>query len=169
MESSIERKEDFIKINAFDRITNNLYLGNIASVKNYEDFDLVINCAFPDNKVGEGNIRITQPSEKTTVVNIGIWDHPDVDISLYFGMVTSYIHETLKKSQRVLVHCRAGVSRSSTFIIAFLMKYVKPDYEEILDHVRKCRPIVNPNRGFVKQLLKLQNKLNENKVSKHNE
>jgi len=51
-----------------------------------------------------------------------------------------------------LVHCAAGVSRSASFMIAFLMKDQGIGYEESRKIVKSKRNIVNPNSGFVSQL-----------------
>jgi len=59
----------------------------------------------------------------------------------------------------VLVHCFAGVSRSSTIVISYLMKKLNWSYREALEHVRKQRWVVNPNPGFVRQLKRLETKL----------
>ena len=55
-------------------------------------------------------------------------------------------------SGKVFIHCKAGVSRSATITIAYLMKKYKLTYEEALMYVRSKRSIICPNAGFVKQL-----------------
>jgi protein-tyrosine phosphatase len=59
----------------------------------------------------------------------------------------------------VLVHCQAGVSRSVSIVIAFLMASQKMTAAAALEHVRSRRPIANPNLGFMKQLLIFENVL----------
>ena len=53
---------------------------------------------------------------------------------------------------RVLVHCRAGVSRSATLVIAYLMKRHGMSLDDALAHVRAKRPRIAPNEGFIQQL-----------------
>lgn len=53
---------------------------------------------------------------------------------------------------QLLLHSAAGISRSSTIVIAYLMTVSKLTAEEALCVVRHCRKIANPNYGFVKQL-----------------
>ena len=54
-------------------------------------------------------------------------DHVNEDISIYFDEATSFINNALQNgdnnNNRVLVHCRQGISLSSSFVIAYLMKY----------------------------------------------
>ena len=53
---------------------------------------------------------------------------------------------------RVLVHCMAGVSRSTTVTVAYLMAREQMTMREALTAVRARRPIVGPNPGFLRQL-----------------
>ena len=53
---------------------------------------------------------------------------------------------------RVLVHCQAGVSRSSTIIIAYLMQMHKMPYAQAVEFVTAQRKIAQPNGGFQRQL-----------------
>jgi protein-tyrosine phosphatase len=58
----------------------------------------------------------------------------------------------LQRGEGVLVHCAFGVSRSSTLVIAFLMRKLKIGYLEAFSYVRRKRPVVRPNPGFQEQL-----------------
>eukprot|EP00930_Biecheleria_cincta_P056269 TRINITY_DN42418_c0_g1_i1.p1 TRINITY_DN42418_c0_g1~~TRINITY_DN42418_c0_g1_i1.p1 ORF type:complete len:782 (-),score=95.94 TRINITY_DN42418_c0_g1_i1:111-2456(-) len=81
------------------------------------------------------------------------------EISLLFYKTLEWIHEAISKGGRVLVHCREGVSRSATFIIAYLMWRLNLSFEAAHDHIRQARPICNPNTGFTCQLLQLAKRL----------
>ena len=75
-----------------------------------------------------------------------------------FNMKTVF-ESTFKKIEAslahgpVLIHCMAGVSRSSSVAIYYMMKkgYAK-SYEEALSYLRNTRPQVQPNSGFERQL-----------------
>jgi predicted protein tyrosine phosphatase len=55
---------------------------------------------------------------------------------------------TLTDNDRLLVHCRAGVSRSTAMIIAiFLQHGMDPD--QAFSHVRRLRPEMIPNRRIL--------------------
>ncbi len=68
-----------------------------------------------------------------------------------------FIHQGTKTSG-VLVHCQVGVSRSATAVIAYLMTRVQdtPNLLGALADVIKCRPYVQPNPGFCRQLKALE-------------
>lgn len=52
----------------------------------------------------------------------------------------------------MLVHCVAGVSRSATVITAYLMRLKNIRYKAALAMLKRVRPIVTPNDGFIEQL-----------------
>jgi atypical dual specificity phosphatase len=81
-------------------------------------------------------------------------DVPDAPIFLLFDNLEKIIRSEIQSGGRVLVHCRAGVSRSATIVIMYLMRDKKISFDEAIRTVRQKRPIVNPNIGFRNQLLK---------------
>lgn len=56
------------------------------------------------------------------------------------------------QENRVLVHCLAGMSRSATIVIAYLIATTPMTAGEATEFVRSKRRIVRPNYGFTKQL-----------------
>ena len=50
----------------------------------------------------------------------------------------------------MLVHCWQGISRSATFVIAYLMKENGTDEIAAAEIVRSKRWYINPNANFVK-------------------
>lgn len=91
---------------------------------------------------------------------IQIADDPDADIKQYFAITNSIIDSVLETGGKVLVHCTAGVSRSPTIILAYLM--VKNGYymEEAFNFVYEKRRVIHPNEGFIQQLEQYTNEIN---------
>jgi len=87
------------------------------------------------------------------------------DISLLFYKTLEWIDTAVEAEGRVLVHCREGVSRSATMIIAYLMWKFDLSFDAAHERIRKVRPICNPNTGFTCQLLLLGKRLNAGKLS----
>jgi len=88
-------------------------------------------------------------------------DKPDEDITRYFDETAEYIHEILTKGEKVLVHCFAGKSRSTTIMISYLIKYQKMTVDQALKAIREKRPVAQPNMGFLKQLRLYEKKILE--------
>ena len=57
-----------------------------------------------------------------------------------------------KENRNILVHCAAGVSRSASFTIAYLMRKKGMGFEEAHKLVKEKRKIIRPNSYFVEQL-----------------
>lgn len=60
---------------------------------------------------------------------------------------------------RVFVHCYAGVSRSATVCIAYIMKLYRQGLTSAYDYVKCRRPCISPNLHFMGQLLKFDQQL----------
>ena len=52
----------------------------------------------------------------------------------------------------VLVHCAAGMSRSASIVIAYVMYALGLPFEKAYVLVKRARPFICPNDGFMKQL-----------------
>lgn len=73
---------------------------------------------------------------------------PFINLASYFQESIAFLKEALHSGGGVLVHCYAGVSRSATIIIAYLMQEQKMTFLDAMNYVRIRRPIVCPNFGF---------------------
>lgn len=83
---------------------------------------------------------------------IDVDDVESEDLSPFFDECVKFISTALKAGGHVLVHCSAGVSRSATICLAYLIRKKHMKYEKALEHVRSLRPVVCPNSGFIQQL-----------------
>ena len=84
------------------------------------------------------------------------------DIGKFFDESVKFIDEAIDSGGKVLVHCLAGISRSATIAIAYIMLRHNQSVEEAVEEVRKNR-IIHPNEGFLKQLVQLDFKIQESK------
>nr|XP_055247015.1 dual specificity protein phosphatase 22 isoform X5 [Gorilla gorilla gorilla] len=70
----------------------------------------------------------------------------------HFKESIKFIHECRLRGESCLVHCLAGVSRSVTLVIAYIMTVTDFGWEDALHTVRAGRSCANPNVGFQRQL-----------------
>lgn len=82
-------------------------------------------------------------------------DQEHVQLHEEFSRAFEYIDDALTQNRKhkVLVHCHAGVSRSATIILAYLMQRDGISSYEAISRVMERRPVILPNPGFAKQLL----------------
>lgn len=94
--------------------------------------------------------------------HISVNDIPTARISHKFSEAFNFIDGALKHGGTVLVHCFAGVSRSGTIMISYVMKKKRMSYPEAFGYVRSRYSLVNPNSGFVRQLHEYAEYLRQN-------
>ncbi|XP_066582561.1 dual specificity protein phosphatase 15-like [Prorops nasuta] len=79
-------------------------------------------------------------------------DRPEQNLSQYFSQCNDFIHAARLRGGNVLIHCLAGMSRSVTVAVAYIMSTTTLSWKEALKVVRVSRSIANPNAGFRQQL-----------------
>lgn len=93
-------------------------------------------------------------------LNLDLDDHPSQTLSHILTQAYDYINGALNNRGVVLIHCYAGISRSASITIYYLMKKYNLDFKRAHDYVYNRRNIINPNQGFRAQLVRLSpNKL----------
>lgn len=101
------------------------------------------------------NLKIIVPNDKIKVYQYHLQDDYSCNISIFFDEII----EIIKREGTVLVNCVAGISRSSTIVIAYLMKYCFLTLKEAFLYVRSKRDQICPNKRFMECLLEYESKL----------
>ena len=94
-------------------------------------------------------------------LKIELNDHSDELISKEFNQAFAFINQAQAAKEGILVHCRRGISRSTTIVIAYLMNKEagKKSFNEAYKEVLEKRPCINPNLGFVINLERYEQQL----------
>ena len=103
-------------------------------------------------------------SDSITYMLIFAADNYSQDLLTHFDETYQFISKAQNSGQNILVHCHAGLSRSATITIAYLMRKHNIPFESAFNMV-KCRRTIYPNENFVAQLQlfeEMGNKLNAN-------
>ncbi|MCI4393351.1 hypothetical protein PGIGA_G00156560 [Pangasianodon gigas] len=90
---------------------------------------------------------------------IAVEDSHTADIGSHFQEAIDFIDEVKREGGKVLVHCEAGISRSPTICMAYLMKTQRLRLEEAFDAVRQRRAVISPNFSFMGQLLQFESEV----------
>uniref|UniRef100_A0A8C8RI57 Dual specificity protein phosphatase 22 n=1 Tax=Pelusios castaneus TaxID=367368 RepID=A0A8C8RI57_9SAUR len=78
------------------------------------------------------------------------------NLTKHFKESIKFIHECRLRGGGCLIHCLAGVSRSTTILVAYLMTVTDFSWEECLSATKAVRSYVSPNFGFQQQLQEYQ-------------
>lgn len=104
------------------------------------------------------NINPSYPKKyKYSIIKID--DKENENIEKYFFSAHEIINKCVSNNLNILVHCSCGISRSASIVISYLMIENKIRFKESYDIVKKSRKCIEPNSGFISQLIKLENKL----------
>jgi atypical dual specificity phosphatase len=104
------------------------------------------------------NVSATSPCkypEKYKYLHLPLHDRDNFEIREYLDNSVDYIDDVIKQGGKVYVHCFAGISRSVTIVIYYLMKHHKMRFSDAFELVKKKRPIACPNFGFLNTLIEL--------------
>lgn len=86
---------------------------------------------------------------------VGAEDRPGYDIRADAIGAVHVVQACVAAGERVLVHCHAGISRSATVVLLWLMTRAGDDRRTLksaLNMLQGVRPFVRPNEGFMSHL-----------------
>lgn len=138
------------------RVLDHLYIGSQADSLDADVMTrfgithvLNVSVACPQSQhVPEGNfLRIP--------VNDGYTDK----LLPHFQRAFNFLEKVRESSGRCLVHCLAGISRSPTLSIAYIMKHWTMSQDEAYRFVKQRRQHISPNFNFLGQLLEFERQL----------
>ncbi|CAF1035739.1 unnamed protein product [Brachionus calyciflorus] len=134
--------------NGMDKILPGLYVGNIRDgcdkeqIKNNNITHIL--SVHEDAKPGL--------MENVKYLCIKAGDNASQDLKQYFIEAIDFIHSARVNNGNVLVHCLAGVSRSATLAISYVMVVTSLPWYDSMNAARAARERINPNFGFQRQL-----------------
>ncbi|XP_023120223.2 dual specificity protein phosphatase 2 [Amphiprion ocellaris] len=105
------------------------------------------------------NVSSTCPNfyeEEFQYLRLTVEDTLAADIKACFSTAIAFIDSVKQSGGRVLVHCQAGISRSATICLAYLMHTQRVRLDEAFDFVKQRRHVISPNLAFMGQLLQFE-------------
>jgi len=120
----------------------------------------VVNCLHEANaKFGEalppparGVDPAHAPAPRLEYLTLALEDTPSQPLLGVLPAAVDFIGDSLSSGHRVLVHCVAGMSRSVSICVAYLVRSEGITAARALVDIQRVRPCANPNKGFRLQL-----------------
>ncbi|CAG9334560.1 unnamed protein product [Blepharisma stoltei] len=142
----------FLPVNHMDEVIQNIFLGNFLAATNGKWL----------REIGIKYIIRVLDDEKVELLPGFIYfyikakDTKTQNIKKYLPGALDFIDDLIKKNEKVLVHCYAGISRSPSIVIALIMRNFRKTFDEAYEYLKERRPCIRPNKGFIKQLKELK-------------
>ncbi|KAG2378104.1 hypothetical protein C9374_008726 [Naegleria lovaniensis] len=102
-------------------------------------------------------LEIAPGVKKYSYLKLGTGDTISHSISNLFEQANEFLREAYEKKCKAIVNCNMGVSRSSTTVISYIMKYYGLSFEQVFHHVKNQRSVTCPNAAFREQLKSFYN------------
>ncbi|XP_041054031.1 protein phosphatase Slingshot homolog 2 isoform X1 [Carcharodon carcharias] len=88
--------------------------------------------------------------------NIRVYDEEATDLLAYWNDTYKFISKAKKNGSKCLVHCKMGISRSASTVIAYAMKEYGWNLDKAYSYVKEKRTVTKPNISFMRQLEEYQ-------------
>ncbi|WVZ18622.1 hypothetical protein V8G54_005944 [Vigna mungo] len=140
-------------------VTNNLFIGGALAARStytLQHLGITHILCLCTNEIGQSD---SQFPDLFTYKNFSVCDNEDSNISSIFEEACDFVDYVEKAGQSVLVHCFEGKSRSATLVLAYLMLRKKFTLLEAWNALKQVHRRSQPNDGFAKILLELDQKL----------
>uniref|UniRef100_A0A1I8AD81 protein-tyrosine-phosphatase n=1 Tax=Steinernema glaseri TaxID=37863 RepID=A0A1I8AD81_9BILA len=134
-----------------------LYLGNADTAANRQKLDahgirFIVNVT--------SNLANTfEEDSRFHYLKIAVDDTCSHNLAAHFDEAIQFIDEARAKGSAVLVHCLAGISRSVTICLAYLMHTMHSSLEDAFDLLLKRNGMIAPNFHFMGQLTDFERQL----------
>lgn len=137
---------------SLDEIGPSIFMGSLETAR--ELSDLNVNGITHILAVGN-RVKSYFPDKFKYLILDGIKEDPYQQITDRYDEAWHFLRDCVRDSGRAFIHSHSGFSRSSAFVIMYLMKSQDMTYESALGRVRK-RVKCLPNIGFEIQLREYQ-------------
>ncbi|XP_041353901.1 dual specificity protein phosphatase 18-like [Gigantopelta aegis] len=89
-------------------------------------------------------------------LRVSLRDASDEDLYPRLHDLVDHIHQVVGRGGRIVVHCVAGISRSASVCIAYLVKHHEMTLNDAYHHVLDRREVIHPNNGFWQSLVQFE-------------
>ena len=140
----------FDKEPSYNEIIDNIYVGNYkfaldANLMIKEGITHILNC-------GNGLKNFYENNNIFKYLYIPLYDSESQKLEKYLEKSNNFIKEGSENNNKILIHCGAGMSRSVTLCLMYMIMEKKYKFSEAYRVVKEKRKCAIPNSGFRKLL-----------------
>lgn len=167
------RREAGPGMNKFSEITPHIFISDwdgAANGDNLRDNDIELIICVSKERKSKTTTNLYESLRINQIV-IPIADNPQENLSMHFENFYEIVHNALLEERTILVHCQYGTSVSAALVLFYLLKryyitnfgkketrdmeLIGPVFklQNIIEFVKERRPCVEPNPGFIAQIL----------------
>ena len=142
-----------------------IYLGNFLNANNAEEIrqlkiKYILNCAL--------EVKVFNLPKEIKYCHLNIIDNPKENLLQYFDKAFNFIEMARQNQCNILIHCKLGRSRSTSILIAYLIKNFGYNVNTALEMIKSKRKQINPNLGFIRQLYAFERYISKYKAINNN-
>ena len=147
--------KEHLQSNHIIEIIDKIYIGSYLNAKNFQELECnnikyILNCASECKNLFEDKIKY---------LKLDIKDQNDFPIENYFDKGIQFIKDSLNNNDgNILIHCMEGKSRSTTLLMAYLIKCQNENTNSAYKVLKSKRPLTMPNLGFMYKLREYEKK-----------
>lgn len=153
----VKNKVTYLDSDHPDLIIEGLYLGNVDSALNenlLKELEVTHVLSICKELTKE---MVKEISERFNHLWIQADDADSED--LLYEQCYNFIHQARENNGKVLIHCWMGISRSSSITIMYMMKHKRMKFLDAYQLVKRQRPQISPNYGFIQSLKQFEKTL----------
>ena len=95
--------------------------------------------------------------------HLNIKDEKNFCLFPFFEEANIFINKVRFSGKILLIHCKFGISRSVSLVMAFLIKNFGFNVKNAFNFIKRRREQINPNQGFINQLIDYEKYIKEKK------
>ena len=150
--------KEHLQSNHITEIIDKIFIGSYLNAKSYEELEknnikYILNCASECKSLFEDKIKY---------LKLDIKDQNDFPIQDYFEKGIQFILDSLNNNDgNILIHCMEGKSRSTTLLMAYLIKCQNENTNSAYKILKSKRQLTMPNLGFMYKLREFEKTINK--------
>ena len=142
--------------NRISRVDDSLFLTNWRGVEQLAEMQKLGITHVLNVNGGEEDNKYVGSFEYMNIDDVTDDEDQAMKLKGHFEAANTFIDAAVAGGGKAVVHCAAGISRSTTIVLAYLMHHHGISLLDAFTQVYSSRRVVWPNNGFMARLIELE-------------